>query len=362
MKVLHIIDSIDESVGGPARSVPLTCTELARLGVEVEILTLPCKKPVKIPETTNLKVRFLTFSELSAFAKKLTRKDADLIHLQHIWNPNIHVMARAARHAQIPYLITPRGMLEPWILKQNAWKKKLAMFLYQANDIRKADLIHATCEMEKDNIRALGFKTPISVIPNGLNLSEVPAARAEFGNRKVVFLSRIHPKKGIELLLEAWKQLDAKKWTLDLAGDGDALYISELEQKIKRENIRGVRYVGAHYGAAKWSFLKTGDLFVLPTYSENFGIAIAESLAVGVPVITTTGTPWQELNSHHCGWWIDLSVDELVKALTEAIQLSGDQLQAMGQRGRALIIQKYAINRVAGELLQQYHSLINPNR
>ena len=187
MKVLHIIGSLDENAGGPSRSVPQTCTELSKLGVTIEIITRPSVKPVKVPENENLKVRFMTIRELQKWSKSITKSNVDLIHLQHVWDPYVHVMARAARKAGIPYLVTPRGMLEPWIMKRNAWKKKLAMALYQRKDIQKAELIHTTCELEKKNVQALGLQNPITIIPNGLNLSEVPAPKGSYGSKKLVF-------------------------------------------------------------------------------------------------------------------------------------------------------------------------------
>ncbi|RKD87721.1 glycosyltransferase [Mangrovibacterium diazotrophicum] len=358
MKVLHIIASLDESAGGPSRSVPLTCRYLARAGVQIELIAAPSANPVELESEEGLQVRFLHLKELHTFGKNLRKGDYDLVHLQHIWHPYIHVMAKAARRAGIAYLITPRGMLEPWIMNRNRWKKQLAMFLYQRRDIRKASVLHATCQLEQDNIRALGFKNTITNISNGMELATIPSPKENYGSKKLVFLSRIHPKKGIELLLEVWKQLNQSEWTLEIAGNGDENYLQALQNKIKHESITGVSLVGPQYGEAKWNFLKSADLFVLPTYSENFGIAIAEALAVGVPVITTTGTPWKELETHHCGWWIDLSVDSLTKTLKEAMHQSSTDLRQMGMNGVQLIRKQYSIEQVSERLILVYRDII----
>ncbi len=359
MKVLQIIASLDESTGGPARSVPQTCVELAKLGVEIEIICQPSPNPASIPELPNLKVRFLTYHELFAFSKKLNPAEVDLIHLQHIWTPYISIIARAARKKRIPYIITPRGMLEPWIMVRHPWKKKLAMALYQRNDIRRAALLHATAEMEKKNIRKLGFTNEIVEIPNGIDLSKVPPPKTTYGSKKVVFLSRIHPKKGIELLLEAWKQLQPNSWNLEIAGNGEPAYVKYLQKKIEREQISGVKLVDPQYGEAKWNFLKSADLFVLPTYSENFGIVIAEALAIGVPVITTTGTPWQELDTHNCGWWIELTLKNLKTVLLEGTNTPPTALRLMGDHGTKLIQENYGITVVAENIHRVYHKIIN---
>nr|WP_319569928.1 glycosyltransferase [uncultured Draconibacterium sp.] len=359
MKILHIIGSLDKSAGGPSRSVPQTCIELAQLGIQVEIFCRPSKDPVSVNETKNFQVRFLSIRELYIYGRNLNPGDFDLIHLQHIWDPYIHVMALAARIKGIPYIITPRGMLEPWIMARHPWKKKLAMALYQRKDLHEAALIHATATMEMESIRKLGFINEIAMIPNGIDLSRVPAPKTEYGSKKVVFLSRIHPKKGIELLLDAWKQLNKDGWSLEVTGNGEASYVKFLEKKIEKNKIQNAKILGPLYGDSKWDFIKGADIFVLPTYSENFGIVVAEALAVGVPVITTTGAPWHELLSHKCGWWIDLSVANLKESLDEAMSLSQSQLIEMGINGQRLIKSQYSVVEVAKKLVKKYEKIIS---
>jgi len=354
MRVLHIVGSIDKSAGGPSRSVPQTCEQVSQLGVEIELITRTSAHPIEVNTSKSFKLSFRSLKQLILLGLSLSKKEVSLIHLQHVWDPYIHIIARLARIKGIPYLITPRGMLEPWIMKRNSWKKQLALLLYQRRDLRKAICIHATCKMEKDNIRSLGFTQPIAVIPNGLDLTSIKKTKDNFGSKKLVFLSRIHLKKGIEILLNAWKKLNLKDWTLEIAGEGDSGYIAELEINLKTENITNVKFIGPQYGDEKWSFLKSADLFVLPTYSENFGVVVAEALAVGVPVITTKGAPWQELETHRCGWWIELTVSSLVKTLNKAIHTSPDDLCEMGVRGRKLVQEKYDIKAVAENVRDLY--------
>lgn len=242
-------------------------------------------------------------------------------------------------------------MLEPWIMANNPWKKKLRFF-YTKKAIHRAAHIHATAQMEADNIKELGFSNPISIIPNGINLSEVKEVKTIYGTKKMVFLSRIHPKKGIELLLEAWRNTDTKGWTLEIAGNGEAVYIETLTQSAK--DLENVHFIGPQYGEAKWDFLRSADVMVLPTYSENFGIVVAEALAVGVPVITTKGTPWEDLERHKCGWWIELSVSNLKRCLEEVIKTSQDHIKTMGANGQSLIKDKYDIKAVAKNMSELY--------
>jgi len=359
MKILHIIGSIDKSAGGPSRSVPQTCEHVSKLGLEIELITRTSAHPVEVNTSRLFKLSFRSLRQLVLFGLFLSKKEVSLVHLQHVWDPYIHIIAYFARIKGIPYLITPRGMLEPWIMKRNSWKKQLALFLYQRRDLRKAICIHATCKMEKDNIRSLGFTQPIALIPNGLDLSSIKKVKDNFGAKKLVFLSRIHPKKGIEILLDAWKEVNSKEWTLEIAGEGDLKYIKELEFNLKTENITNVKFVGPQYGAEKWSFLKSADLFVLPTYSENFGIVVAEALAVGIPVITTKGAPWQVLETNRCGWWIDLTVPNLVDTLNKAIDTPSDELFGMGVRGRKLVQDRYDIGVVAENVRDLYEWILS---
>lgn len=352
MKVIHVIASIDKSTGGPARSVPQTCIELAKLGIEIEIITQKSENPVPTPNLPNLKISFKSISQLYRYGKQLSKKNIDLIHIQHIWTPYVNVMGYWAKKKKIPYLITPRGMLEPWIMNRNPWKKKLAMLLYQNKIIENANHLHVTALMEQENIERLGYSNPMTIIPNGIDLSEVKKVKTNYGSKKMVFLSRIHPKKGIELLLETWGNLKTEGWTLEIAGNGDHIYVEELRRQA--DKLKDVKFVGSKYGEDKWDFIRSADVMILPTYSENFGIVVAEALAVGVPVITTKGTPWQDLEMHNCGWWIDLSIGNLQKTLNEVIQLPKEKIKRKGENGIELIQSKYRIEAVAKDVENLY--------
>jgi len=352
MRVIHVTNSIDKSVGGPARSVPQTCAELASLDIHIKLLTQSSANKVPITETDRFIVSFKNLWGLYLYGSRLKHTEIDLIHLQHIWNPYIQIMAFWAQQKKIPYIITPRGMLEPWILARNPWKKKIALFLYQKKTIKRASYLHATSQMEAENIKKMGFNNPICIIPNGIDLNETKQIKTYYGTKKMVFLSRIHPKKGIELLLEAWQNCNTEGWTLEIAGNGEVAYSESLNQTAK--HLENVRFVGPQYGEAKWNFLRSADVLVLPTHSENFGMAVAEALAVGVPVITTHGTPWEDLETYECGWWIQLSVSNLQRALLKAMQTPAHELELMGANGRKLIENKYDIKEVAKKIKELY--------
>jgi glycosyltransferase involved in cell wall biosynthesis len=240
------------------------------------------------------------------------------------------------------------------------------MIFYQDKDLRLASCIHATAKSEAEAIRALGYRNPIAVIPNGINLDEYPNYNKKTKNkRKVLFLSRIHKKKGIENLINAWKELDrvtTQNWEVEVVGDGDEKYIANLKHLINHLNLgESIKINKAVYGVEKIEKYREANLFVLPTHSENFGIVIAEALASKTPVITTKGTPWEELNTHNCGEWIDIGKLPLKESLSKMLIKKDKELFEMGERGRQLIKEKYSMNAVAKDMNLLYKWLLDEN-
>ncbi len=362
MRILHIIFSIDISGGGPSKSVSDLAFTQAMNGVKATIFTNNSANPyLKESPHPNLQLVFVKVKPFKKALKAiLNREKFDLLHGHGMWQMPVHQMAQLAKKKDIPTIITPRGMLEPWALNAGKWKKKLAMELYQKKDLKNAACIHATAQMEADNIRNLGFKNPIAVIPNGIDLAEfpIPVKKEKKEKYTLLFLSRIHPKKGIELLIEAWQNLDKtlrQNWQIEIAGNGEETYIASLQKLINNTGLNHeIHIIGPQFGKAKLAAYHRADLFVLPTYSENFGIVVAEALACGLPVITTKGTPWGELNTHNAGWWIDIGAAPLVETLKKALQISETKRLQMGQNGRQLVERKYSIDAVAIKMIELY--------
>jgi glycosyltransferase involved in cell wall biosynthesis len=367
MKIIHYIASIDKQGGGTTAYLQLLAKELKSYA-QIVIATGYSPNPVKIEGTKvvffnkSLKNWFKLKKEFSAFLKM---EQPNLVHINGIWNPDTALFQQCAQQLNIKIVLSPHGMLEPYILNRNPYKKKIALKLYQHKAIKSADYIHATAQSELNNISNLGYKQSSFVIPNGIDLSNLKTKTDYSASNtfKILFLSRIHQKKGIEYLIEAISRIQTtKKIVVNIAGTGDQEYIHQLTGKINQHKLNHIiKFVGAVYGLEKWNLFAESDLFVLPTYSENFGIAVAEALATGIPVITTKGTPWQELDTLQCGWWIDLNIENLTKSIQTAIATSPEVLKKMGQRGKELIKNNYDINIIARQFKTMYNKILATN-
>jgi glycosyltransferase involved in cell wall biosynthesis len=298
----------------------------------------------------------------------MSRELPEILHIHGLWDMLTHWAASAARKAKVPLVIQPRGMLEPWALEWKARKKRLALLLYQRKDLETACVLVATAEQEAENFRRFGLKQPVAILPNGVDLSHASCDRSQEGFRtrigasagvkKALFLSRVHPKKGLTNLLKAWSGLDTRGWILQLAGPNEGEHLAEVLLLARQLGLGDqVQYIGEFNDDAKWSVYANADLFILPTFSENFGIVVAEALAAGLPVITTTGTPWQDLETHHCGWWVPPTVQGLKMALADALSTPAQRLTEMGERGR-VYVQRYNWSDIAVQMLHVYSWLL----
>lgn len=371
MKVEHVIYSIDKSGGGPSRSVTHLLEVMGNQYPTVNLHLFTAKTENPILESFNPSNRALTLMNtnrigmLEKYEDNSMKFSPDLFHGQAIWDLPVHQMAKLARRKNKPYVITPRGMLEPWSLSQKKWKKKIALWLYQNEDLRKASCLHATAVMEAQSFRKLGFTNPIAIIPNGVPIEEykIKDFKTRTLNKKILFLSRIHEKKGLEFLILAWSQLPQelkKGWVIDIVGNGDSDYIESLRRKILNLGLSNEICIKPPiYGTDKLDAYQEADLFVLPTFSENFGIVIAEALAAGTPVITTKGAPWEDLEIYNCGWYIDIGEEPLRKALVIALTTTEIQYEKMGRNGRKLIEEKYSMEAVANNMYELYEWLLD---
>jgi glycosyltransferase involved in cell wall biosynthesis len=286
----------------------------------------------------------------------------DVVHIHGIWSPYLAAFALTAIRHQIPFIVAPHGMLEPWSMGVRATRKALAMRVYQRSILRKASALHATSKMEGDNLRRLGIgDVPVFVVPNSVALP--PQARIESpsadGKRVLLFLSRIHEKKGLDMLLQAWNGVRPSNWRLLIVGSGEQKYVERLKSFCAAHGVPNVQFKSHVEGNARELMFQRASAFVLPTYSENFGNVVAEALIRGLPVITTTGTPWSELAEQRCGLYIEPTVSELKRAIGEVTTTDEGTLARMGGRGRDYATSHFTLPVVRERLLSMYRSAID---
>jgi glycosyltransferase involved in cell wall biosynthesis len=292
----------------------------------------------------------------------------DMLHVNGFWPHPVYMSSRLAHKSGTPYILCPSGALEPWRLRSTRfkWLKKEAYLRSIGKSVMKCSAcLHACSAQEAEHFRRAGHDGPVAIIPNGIDISEFTAADGDEahmhwpdlrGRPVVLFLSRLSPEKGLDLLIRTWAELVRRRAhreaILMIAGPDDRGYRKTVEAMIEKNALqRRIVMSGMIRGRGKAALLRRADVLVLPSYSENFGIVVAEALACGTPVITTTGTPWNQLQSLDAGRWVAPEASELAGALRELLDMPESQRQAMGQRGRKLVEQHYTWDKVVGKFL-----------
>ncbi len=279
-----------------------------------------------------------------------------MYHGNGLWMFVNHITASIARKKHKPYLITPHGMLYPDAMARSAWKKRVAELLWFKKDIMEATCIHATCKPEVEVIRNYGYKGPIALIPNPVPrfdyFSEINGAH---GNR-IGFLGRLHPRKNVHGLIQAWIQLGEKVKNAELVimGVGTPEYEAYLKELASKCIYNNIVFKGFVRGREKYETLASMRALCVPSDFENFGMIVTEALSVGTPVIASKGTPWEELNGipsasniGKCGWWIDATVVTIADTINKALALTDEEVTTMGENGKRLVKEKYAAEKVA---------------
>lgn len=389
MKVLQIVPHVGAESSGPSYSVPGLCRGLAENGVETWLSFLG-----QMPERLkNEKYESISYPQHDKFnlgwssemLKGLREacKTADVIHDNSLWMmPNVYP-AWAVKGSKCKLVVAPRGTLAVWSLKKGWLKKKIFGWLMQNQVLRRADMFHATSEKEYKEIRAAGYKQPVAIVPIGMEVpetrlrSKVEVDGGEGRLHRIAFFGRLHKVKAVDRLVKAWEIITKESnhhcqpqpststsfhdWELVIAGPDNGIR-GELEQYIATHRIPRVRFVGEINGPAKYEFLFDADLYVLPSFTENFGITVAEALACGTPVITSTGTPWKGVECNHCGWWVENTPEVLAETLRKAITLSDEERRQMGENGKEWIRRDFSWEGIGAKMKAAYEWLLEPER
>ena len=363
MKIIHYIPSIDRSWGGTSTYMQLLAKPLGKLA-ELHILTHQSGNPLPMENCeAHFIPRYRPFSSRwkRAVVDLFNEVNPDVVHVNCCWTPDCALIQKLAQKMGYKVVLTPHGMLEPWIVKRHYWTRKFpALTLYQKAAIKKADCLQATADSERENLLKLGYNYNIKVVRLGIDAEGIAMKQSWARTRQILFLSRVHIKKGVNFLIEAAETLrkELEGYRILVAGEGEADYVASLNEMICAKGLQDiVQLTGGVYGEEKWRLFQTSDFFVLPTHSENFGLAIAESLASGTPVITTTGTPWEDLNTSESGAWIEIGTQPLVETLRRFLALSDGERERMGRNGRRLIEEKYSARAMAEEIMAVYTNI-----
>lgn len=290
----------------------------------------------------------------------------DVIHQHGVWMPMSLLSLRIKNNFDVPSVVQPHGYLEPFRLSQKKSKKKLGYLLYEKRNILKSDVILSCSADEGNKLKAMFPSKNVATIENGIAPEFL--ARSSLKNdstdvKILLFLSQIIPLKGLERLIEVIYELGRESfsgWELHIAGYNAGSYGDVLANKVDDLNLSNiVKFVGPQLGDEKIRIYDNAAAFVLPTFNENFGLVIAEALARGLPVLTTKGTPWADLELYDCGYWVNNDRDGIKKGLLKILSHSKLELEEMGKRGRFLIQQKYLWDASAKNSIELYQWMIS---
>lgn len=392
MKILHVIPSISPSLGGPTEVVLNLVKALRECGVDTEIATtndngsdelvlnVPLNERVEyqqvpvwfLPRYSHRMKEFI-------FSEALTRwlwqhiKDYHLLDIHYLFSYGSSCAGTIARWQGIPYTVRTMGQLEPWALAQSRLKKQIYTLLIERHNLNRAAAIHCTSASEAEDVRKFGIETPLITLPLGVNqANKLPEAKQKlhyvYGIASeipvVLFLSRLHYKKRPDLLVRSLKQLAAQNdnFHLILAGAGEPDYIDSLKKLIANCGLTSqTSFAGFVTGEDKQLLLQGSDIFVLPSFSENFGIAVAEAMAVGLPVIVTPGVQIApEIAQAKAGLVVEGEEDALANAIAQLLA-SAVLRQQLGENGQHLVNNRYSWSAIAQNLSTAYQSVLEQN-
>lgn len=389
MRILHVIPSISPARGGTSRAIVDMVHALQAQGMDVEIATTnddgddlldvplgKCTLYDRIPtyffprfSPSIPAIREFAFS--GSFTTWLFQNIAkyDSIHVHALFSYTSTVAMAIARLKGIPYQITPHGLLCEWSLQQSTQKKQAYLKLIERSNLDRARSIHLTCQQEQDDVIALNFKSPNFVLP--LALTEIPSQIPNAANLLrqqlncpadepiILFLSRLHYKKGLDYLIPALGKLRDRRFTFIIAGNGTPKYEAEIQALLVTSGIDDrTQMLGFVEGEQKDLLIQGADLFALTSHSENFGISVLEALVVGTPVLVTPGVGLATVvRDNDLGYVAELDIDAITDALDRYLA-DPDRAKLMGEHARQFTIENYTWDKIATDLIQVYRSLV----
>ena len=385
MRICHVIETLDPETGGPPIVVSRLAAAQSQMGHEITIVSScrPDRREANLAlmrDTPGYEgVRVLLGDAATSVLARLRATvflDAlekagpfDALHLHGVWNPCLPKVGAWARKQKTPYVVMPHGMLDTWSLEQRALKKKLAMALVYRSFLNGASSIHALNRHEAETIGAQRFTAPRDVIPNGIFLDEVLLKTGEDAFRRslpelgehpyFLFLSRLHFKKGLDILAEAWERLSPTHPTLRLvvAGPSEDNSREDFERRLGASGLTGTVFLtGPIYGTRKTAAFRESLAFVLPSRQEGFSIAITESLGLGTPVVITHSCNFPEVAAAGAGLVTDLDAGRFAEAMARVAD-DGAGRSRMAENAAALVRDNYTWPRIAEQTFDLYRRI-----
>jgi glycosyltransferase involved in cell wall biosynthesis len=374
--IAHFISYTGTAMGGPVQGMAAYVGLLAAAGYPVTVYSAS-QQTDGVSVGLDSRVRHVQeagtgwggFRRCSALWRQAQGAEMNLVHSYGLWTDVNRLAGDIARRRRLPHVLAPCGMLAPGALRHHGWKKVPVRFWFQDRALREAQCLHAKSPKEYEDLRRLGLHNPVAIIGNPISLPPLAGRMSKEAfcashqipaHRKIVlFLGRLHPVKGVPRLLQAWARIRTEEeWLLVLAGPDEAGHRKEYEARAAELGCGdSVIFTGELDDNQKWAALAAADLFVMPSDFENFGNAIVEAMFSGLPVVTTTGTPWKELPTQGAGWCVEPTVEALSGALREALAMPEEKRQAMGRQA-ADFAQRFRPERAATDLIQVYQWLL----
>jgi glycosyltransferase involved in cell wall biosynthesis len=382
MKILHLSNVAGRLGGGISEVVHALLYWQHKLGYSSTLWFLSKQSQVdeiandnKIDQNRLFAIRlvfgFRFLISPSSFLKlNKFKKEVDLIHQHGIFLPISLLTLSVNKKKKV--IISPHGLLEPEKLKYSSFKKSVALRLFENKNLKSCDCLVACSEQEALSLRDFGLSQPIVILPNGVSESIIrkkPPNKKDLGfklkhdirpnTRILLFLSRIHPFKGLELFLECIlaikDEFRKNNWIFVIAGINELSHEEKLKIFVENNDLSHiVRFIGPQYKQDKLDAFDSASCFILPSKGENFGITVIEALARGLPVITTRTTPWKELEDFDCGWWIERTKKDFINTLLELFSKDEGDLAKMGENGVRLVEEKYTWSNVTHQSIQMY--------
>lgn len=362
---IAVLSSISRSAGGVRYAVQYLSKALAQHGCESHMFSvrdgfsnedLLAWNPLSVelyagigPLCSSIRLR-----------QMLASLDADLVHVHGLWKDQQWAALQWQKHTNKPVIVSPHGMLDPWALRNSAWKKRIVEKLFARDALDRATCIHALCISEVDAIRSYGLKNPVALIPNGVELPSINISTSEnhSPNRKkrLLFLGRIHPKKGLSELISGWEQAGLAEWELLIAGPDDGGHMPKLKKLIKKLGVgASVSFLGPLYGKDKDHLLRESDAFILPSFSEGLPMSVLEAWSYGLPAIISEYCNLPEGIDHGAALLIEPSVESVARGLIQLGTMSDADLLEMGAAGRALVERRFTWDKIAQDMASVYH-------